>query len=125
MVMTAIALLTHSQQIIGLFLDLDNPSNVKVLEIGISLMTVAAFGQILDGVQRTVNGVLQGLQDTHIPMLLGTVAYWGIGLTISYLLGFYTKLAGAGVWIGGYTGFAVAAIAFIWRFQRIVSKQTR
>lgn len=123
MVVTAIALFTHPRQIIGLYLDLNDPANADVLSIGVSIMTVAAFGQILDGVQRTANGVLQGLQDTRIPMLLGTLSYWGIGLTTSYLLGFHTNLAGTGVWIGSYTGLATAAIAFILRFRKIVLQQ--
>ena len=123
MLVTGIALFTHPQQIIGLYLDLNDPANANVLSIGISLLTVAAFGQVLDGIQRTANGVLQGLQDTRIPMLLGTFSYWGIGLTTSYFLGFHTNLAGTGVWIGSYIGIATAAIAFTWRFWRIVSKK--
>jgi MATE family multidrug resistance protein len=56
-------------------------------------------------------------------VLLGTFAYWGIGLTMSYLLGFQTSLAGVGVWIGGYIGLAAAAIAYLWRFWRIMLKK--
>jgi MATE family multidrug resistance protein len=123
MLVTAIALFIQPRQIIGLYLNLDNPINADVVTVAVSIMSVAAFGQILDGVQRTTNGILQGLQDTRIPMLLGTVSYWGIGLTTSYLLGFHTNLAGVGVWIGSYTGLAMAAITFVWRFWRITSKQ--
>ncbi|MDJ0591663.1 MAG: MATE family efflux transporter [Pleurocapsa sp. MO_226.B13] len=123
MLVTGIALFTHPQQIIGLYLDLDDPVNADVLRIGVSMLTVAAFGQVLDGIQRTANGVLQGLQDTRIPMLLGIFSYWGIGLTTSYFLGFHTNLAGTGIWIGSYVGLATAAIAFTWRFWKIVSKK--
>ena len=123
MLITAIALLAYPQTIIGLYLDRSDPANASVVSIGVAIMTVAALGQILDGVQRTANGVLQGLQDTRIPMLLGTVAYWGVGLTTSYVLGFHTNLGGVGVWIGSYTGLATAAIAFVWRFWRIVRKK--
>lgn len=123
MLVTAIALFTHPEQIIGLYLNLDDPGNDNVLRVAVSIMSIAAFGQILDGVQRTANGILQGLQDTRVPMLLGTVSYWGIGLTTSYFLGFHTNLGGMGVWIGSYTGLATAAIAFVLRFWRITSKQ--
>ena len=123
MLVTAIALLAYPQTIIGLYLDLSDPTNANVVSIGISIMTVAAFGQILDGVQRTTNGILQGLQDTRMPMLLGTISYWGVGLTTGYLLGFHTNLGGMGVWIGGYTGLAVAGIAFVWRFWKILPKK--
>ncbi|MCU0569805.1 MAG: MATE family efflux transporter, partial [Oculatellaceae cyanobacterium Prado106] len=121
-VMTLI-LLSRLPQIIGLYLDIDDPVNAEVVGASMVLMTVAAFGQILDGIQRTANGVLQGLQDTRMPMLMGAIAYWGIGLAMSYLLGFHTPLQGAGVWIGYYTGTLGAAIAFVWRFQRLMFKK--
>ena len=123
MLIAGIVLFTYPRQIVGLYLDLNDPANESALEISISIMKVAAFGLILDGIQRTANGVLQGLQDTQIPVLLGTIAYWGIGLTMSYLLGFHTSLAGIGVWIGGYIGLAAAAIAYLWRFWRIMMKK--
>jgi MATE family multidrug resistance protein len=123
MLIAGIVLFTYPRQIVGLYLDLNDPANESALEISISIMKVAAFGLILDGIQRTANGVLQGLQDTRIPVLLGTFAYWGIGLTMSYLLGFQTSLAGVGVWIGGYIGLAAAAIAYLWRFWRIMLKK--
>lgn len=75
MAIAAIALFTHPQQIIGLYLNLNDPANANVLSVGVSIMTVTAFGQISDGVQRTANGILQGLQDTRITMLLGTAFY--------------------------------------------------
>ncbi|QHV00966.1 MATE family efflux transporter [Synechocystis sp. CACIAM 05] len=123
MLTAGIALFVYPQQIIGLYLDLNDPANGEALDIGISIMKIAAFGLVLDGLQRTANGVLQGLQDTRIPMVLGTIAYWGIGLTASYLLGFYTPLSGAGVWIGTYIGLAAASIAYLWRFQKVMVKE--
>ncbi len=123
MLITGIALFAYPRQIVGLYLNLNDPVNAIALDISVSIMKIAAFGLILDGVQRTANGVLQGLQDTRIPVLLGTVAYWGIGLTTSYLLGFYTPLSGVGVWIGTYIGLAAAAIAYLWRFQRVMSQK--
>lgn len=115
-----IVLFTFPRQIVGLYLDLNNPENTDALNISVSLIKIAAFGLIFDGIQRTANGVLQGLQDTRIPVLLGTLAYWGIGLTTSYLLGFHTPLSGVGVWIGTYLGIAAASIAYLWRFQRMM-----
>lgn len=125
MLLTGIVLFTYPRQIVGLYLNLNDPANTNAVDISISIMKIAAFGLVLDGLQRTANGVLQGLQDTRIPVLLGTVAYWGIGLMTSYLLGFYTPLSGVGVWIGTYIGLAAAAIAYLWRFQRVMLKKSR
>jgi MATE family multidrug resistance protein len=119
----AIALIVYAQPIIGLYLNGNDPANQGVVEVGIVLLIVAGFGQIVDGIQRTTNGVLQGMQDTRIPMLLGVVAYWGVGLTSSYFLGFHTSLGGIGVWVGSYIGLSVAAISFVWRFQTLLRKR--
>lgn len=108
--------------IIGLYLDLSDPANQTVVQVSIGLLTVAGFGQIVDGMQRTTNGILQGLQDTRVPMLIGVVAYWGVGLLSGYWLGFHTELGGAGIWIGSYLGIGVAAIAYIWRFRVLMSQ---
>lgn len=123
MLITGIALFAYPRQIVGLYLDLNDPANEIAVNISISIMKVAAVGLILDGIQRTANGVLQGLQDTRIPVVLGTIAYWGIGLTTSYLLGFHTSLSGVGVWIGTYIGLAAAAAAYLWRFQKVMLKK--
>lgn len=118
-----IVLFAYSRQIIELYLDLDDPANENALNISISLMRIAAFGLIFDGIQRTANGVLQGLQDTRIPLLLGTISYWGFGLTASYLLGFHTPLADMGIWIGAYIGLAAASSVYLLRFRMVMVKK--
>ncbi|MUG97648.1 MATE family efflux transporter [Scytonema sp. UIC 10036] len=119
MTLIAIAVLIFPQHIVGLFIDLRDPANAKVLSIAVPMLFVAASGEIVDGVQRTANGALQGLQDTRIPMLLSFFAYWGAGLTSGYLLGFHFGFGGVGLWIGQSIGIAIASIAFIWRFRQL------
>ncbi|MBD2306359.1 MATE family efflux transporter [Chroococcidiopsis sp. FACHB-1243] len=123
MTLMAIAVLIFPQQIVGLFIDLRDPANANVLSIAAPMLFVAALGEIVDGVQRTANGALQGLQDTRVPMLLGFLAYWGAGLTSGYLLGFQFGLGGVGLWIGQSIGLAIASIAFIWRFRKLSSRK--
>jgi len=108
------------EPIIGVYLDVNDPANQNVLKAGIAMLVVAGFGQVVDGVQRTANGILQGLQDTRIPMLLSFIAYWGVGLASGWWLGFRTPLGGIGIWIGAYLGLAIAAIAYIWRFRHLL-----
>lgn len=105
---------------ISIYLDVNDPANREVLQLGTTFLIVAGFGQVVDGVQRTANGVLQGLQDTRIPMALGSLAYWGVGLFVGYWLGFQTPLGGVGIWIGSYVGLTAAAIAYIWRFATLL-----
>lgn len=123
MTLMAIAVLIFPQQIVGLFIDLRDPANANVLSIAIPMLFIAALGEIFDGVQRTANGALQGLQDTRIPMLLCFLAYWGAGLTSGCLLGFQFGFGGVGLWIGQSIGLAIASIAFVWRFNKLISRK--
>ena len=121
MMLTGIMLLTHPQQVIGLYLDVNNPENANTLKIATSILTVAALVQVFDGVQKTTMGALYGLQDTRIPMLLNIAVFWGIGLTSGYLLGLHFGFGGVGLWIGQSIGVVVAAGVFIWRFRKLTA----
>ncbi len=122
MIVLTIILLVFPQQIIGIFIDTDNPQNANVIRLATGLMQIAAISQILDGPQKILMGALYGLQDTRIPMLLSLFAFWGIGLSSGYWLGFHTDLGGNGLWIGQSIGLAISAAIFSWRFHHLVSK---
>ncbi len=119
MLMAAIMLL-FPQQIIGIFIDTSDLRNANVVALATGMMTVAAISQILDGPQKIIMGALYGLQDTRIPMLLSLLAFWGVGLTSGYWLGFHTSLGGSGLWIGQSIGIAISAVMFFWRFHYLV-----
>jgi len=119
MALTAIALLTHPQQVIGLYLDIRNPENANVVKLAMPMLTISALAQLLDGVQKTAMGALYGLQDTRVPMLLSLPTFWGVGLTTGYFLGFHVGLGGVGLWIGQSIGVAIAAGVFVWRFYKL------
>ncbi|KAB8317241.1 MATE family efflux transporter [Tolypothrix campylonemoides VB511288] len=121
MALTAIALLTHPQQVIGLYLDIRNPENANVVKLAMPMLTISAFAQLLDGVQKTAMGALYGLQDTRVPMLLSLPTFWGVGLTTGYFLGFHLGLGGVGLWIGQSIGVAIAAGVFVWRFYKLTT----
>lgn len=61
-------------------------------------------------------GLLRGVQDTRVPMVIAALAYWGVGLPVGFVLGFYTPLAGVGIWAGLVVGLALAAMLLMWRF---------
>lgn len=117
----AIALLLFPRQIIGLYLDIDNPENARAISLATSMLRIAAISQILDGVQTTAAGALRGLQDTRVPMLLSLFAFWGVGLVSGYVLGFPLGFGGVGLWWGQLIGVAVAAGLFVGRFQKLIS----
>lgn len=122
---SSIALYLFRFHTIGLFLDTRAPENTTVVNLAMNLLLVAVAVQIMDGVQRVTMSALYGLQDTGVPMVLSAIAYWGIGLTLSYWLCFFVGWGVVGLWIGQYTGIAVAGTIFVWRFLQLTRQQHR
>jgi MATE family multidrug resistance protein len=71
-----------------------------VLEVGISLLAVAAVFQLFDGVQAVTTGALRGAGDTRTPMICHLLAYWGLGLPVGYVLCFRFHWGAVGLWAG-------------------------
>jgi MATE family, multidrug efflux pump len=95
MACAALAFLIVPSQIIGLF-----TYDPEVVALGISLLFVAAFFQLFDGLQTVATGVLRGLGDTRTPMLSNLAAHWLVGLPIGYTLCFHGGWGVVGLWIG-------------------------
>ena len=121
----AIAFLTQPRLIIGAYLDIAAPENQSVVTIAVSLLAVAGMFQLVDGIQVIAAGALRGLQDTAIPMVIGIVAYWGVGFSVSYLAAFRWGFEGVGLWWGLAMGLAIAAISFTYRFYLLCEHQTQ
>jgi MATE family multidrug resistance protein len=95
MACAALAFLVAPTHIIGLF-----TRDPAVMALGISLLFVAAFFQLFDGLQGVATGVLRGLGDTRTPMLSNLAAHWLVGLPIGYTLCFHGGWGVVGLWIG-------------------------
>nr|WP_102110381.1 MATE family efflux transporter [Kandeliimicrobium roseum] len=102
--------------LIGLFLSPDDPVRDEVLAIGVVLLAASALFQLADAAQVMALGLLRGMNDTRGPMLIAVVSYWGLGVPVSYLLGFPGGLGGVGVWLGLALGLGVAGICLVARF---------
>jgi MATE family multidrug resistance protein len=106
--------------LIGIFILEDEPAKVQILQIGVGILFMAGLFQLVDGTQVIALGVLRGVQDTRMPMIYAAISYWGIGVPMSYLLGFTFGFEGVGVWGGLGIGLGVAAIFLNLRFWRNV-----
>lgn len=122
MALTALILLLFRHPVIGVYLDMNDPETMNVVNLAMPMLTIAAVAQFLDGVQRVAMGALYGLQDTRLPMLLSVLTFWVIGLTSGYVLGFPIGLGGVGLWTGQSIGVAVAGLIFLWRFHSLTSR---
>ncbi|NJO77838.1 MAG: MATE family efflux transporter [Cyanobacteria bacterium RM1_2_2] len=117
MSLMAILFWLFPQPIVALYLDIEKPDNAAVVALAKQLLIVAAVFQLFDGIQVSAAGALRGLKDTRIPMLIGIIAYWGIGLTSGYLLGIQLGWGGIGLWWGLAIGLAAASMVLTWRFS--------
>ncbi|WP_321501494.1 MATE family efflux transporter [Breoghania sp.] len=117
MIMAALFFVSFPELLIGAFIKEDNPNTDAVFAIGVSFLAVAAVFQIFDGAQVAAGNVLRGLSDTRIPMFIAIGGYWGIGLSLAYVLAFWAGWGGVGLWWGLASGLAVVAVAAIWRFS--------
>jgi MATE family multidrug resistance protein len=91
--------------------------NEEVIAIASHLLIVAAAFQLSDGLQVIALGALRGLQDVRIPAIITFVAYWIIGLPLSYILGFWMNWSGVGIWIGLAVGLTASGMGLTWRFN--------
>lgn len=100
------------------FIDTADAANAEVVRLAIVFLAMAALFQLADGAQVVAAGMLRGLHDTRVPMLLALAGYWGIGLPVGVLLGFPAGLGGLGIWIGLAAGLAVVAVLLLARWRR-------
>ncbi len=117
MAVMALTLLLFPEQLIGIFIDRSLPENAAVVAIASSFLVVAAVFQIADGAQVVSAGMLRGLQDTTVPMIMAGVGYWGIGIGIGSLLAFKFGMQGVGIWIGLAVGLAVVSVLLLTRWM--------
>ena len=116
---TMIIFLGMPELLIRGFIAPDEPQRDAILRVGAQLLAVAALFQLVDAGQVMALGVLRGIQDTRVPMVLAAVSYWVMGIPASYVLGITLGYGGVGVWLGLVIGLAFATVLLWWRFLRM------
>jgi len=116
-ILGAILLWLIPEVLVGLFLADTDENAPAVIRTGALLLLVAAFFQLVDTVQVVSAGLLRGLKDTRVPMVIAVFSYWAVGIPVAYALGFALDLGGVGVWAGLAVGLCLAAILLASRFM--------
>ena len=89
-----------------------------MLEIGVSLLFVAAVFQLFDGLQGVATGALRGLGDTRTAMMWNLAGHWFVGLPLGYLLCFRWGFGVVGLWWGLSAGLMICGVALLVRVDR-------
>ncbi|ONF95830.1 MATE family efflux transporter [Sphingomonas jeddahensis] len=114
--LTAAAIWATPRLFVSAYVDVDAPQNAVVVGLAVQYLALAAMFQLVDGAQAVAAGVLRGLQDTRVPMLIALFGYWVIGFGTSILLGFQAGWAGVGIWTGLAVGLLAVSILLMWRW---------
>ena len=114
--LTVCLFLLAPKALIWPFLNPDDPASATIIVTGTALLACAALFQLADGMQVMALGLLAGVQDTKVPMVLASVSYWLIGIPASYALAFPLGFGPVGLWLGLVVGLAMAAISLMTRF---------
>jgi len=118
MVFTATLLWLMPRIFISIYIDVDAPRNARLVALSLQYLTIAALFQLVDGAQAVAAGVLRGVQDTRVPMLIAFAGYWVVGFGVAILLGFWAGWQGVGIWIGLAAGLAAVSVMLLWRWHR-------
>ncbi len=81
--------------------------------------------QIPDGIQVVLSGVMRGLNETKIPMILGLVSYWAIGLPIGAFFTYHRGLEARGLWMGLAIGLSCMCVLLTIFYKNRIKKLSR
>ena len=113
MVLTCIMFIVCNEVFSVIFIDAEEQN---VIAIAASLLVIAGFFQMSDGIQGVALGILRGITDVKIPTAFTLFSYWVVGLPLAYYLAFKTPLGPQGIWWGLTAGLTCSAILLTSRF---------
>jgi multidrug resistance protein, MATE family len=93
-----------------------------VLALAVLLLPIAGVFQVFDGLQVVAIGLLRGLGDTHVPVIVNIVGFWCLGIPVSLWLGFGLEQGAVGLWWGLVVGLVMVAIFLILRVKQRESR---
>jgi MATE family multidrug resistance protein len=96
-----------------------------VVAVTAVLIPVAGVFQVFDGIQVVSSGVLRGVGDTRVPMVVNLVGFWVVGLPVSVALGFGLHLGPRGVWLGLASGIGAVALLLLLRVRARFGRDLR
>lgn len=115
-ILSIVIIVAIPETLVQIFLSPQEPERAAVVALGVGLLMAGAVFQLVDSAQVMALGLLRGLEDTRVPMIIAAVSYWIIGMPVSYFLGFKMDMGGVGIWLGLAVGLAFAGVFMMARF---------
>ncbi len=92
----------------------DDPA---VLSLAASLLPLAGFFQVFDGLQAVSGGILRGTGDTRTPMLGHLGGFWILGIPMGMLFSGPLNMDVPGLWWGLVLALALCSMFLVWRVR--------
>jgi MATE family multidrug resistance protein len=113
MLLSAIAFIGFPEWFAGIY-----TRELEVLALAAVLLPLAGLFQVFDGIQVVAIGLLRGLGDTRMPMIIHMLGFWIVGMPIGVWLSFGAGVGAAGLWWGIVVGLAVVASFLLLRVKQ-------
>lgn len=114
---TALLLVLFRQPITALY-----TSDMEIRQFAASLLLLSALFQLSDGAQVALIGILRGLHDTRVPMLINAFSYWVVAFGLGYYSAHHLGYGAYGLWAGLIIGLSVAACLLGWRLKIVLGR---
>jgi MATE family multidrug resistance protein len=96
-----------------------------VIAIAATLIPLAGIFQVFDGLQVVSLGVLRGVGDTRVPMIVNVVGFWLVGLPVGAWLGLSRGMGPAGLWLGLVVGLVAVGLVLGLRVRHRLAGEVR
>lgn len=107
------------------FIDVHSADAARVLAIAGPFIAIAGVFQLVDGLQVIASGLLRGLKDARVPMILALISYWPIGFLLAWILAFPAGFGGIGIWFGFLIGLCAASLFLCARFYLLLQREKK
>ncbi|EWH00417.1 MATE family efflux transporter [Halomonas sp. BC04] len=88
------------------------------ISMATTFILIGATFTLLDALQIAWLGVLRGIQDTMVPMIIVMIGYWVIGVPAGYVLAHKLDIGPTGIWWGLTIGLAFVCFGLALRIWR-------
>lgn len=110
--LTALMLVVFRYQIASVY-----TNDPLLIEYAAGLLLLGAVFQLSDGAQVMLIGMLRGLHDTRVPMLINAFSYWVIAFGTGVYAAHVLDYGAYGLWFGLIIGLSIASLLLGFRLK--------